>query len=777
MLATSEAYKEMVYTRELARHFIPEILLQVIDTSAREMAVYSASSSAFFTDYAGLVNEITKGQFDYGTLEDFQFLLDGTKRLMPSQQLLNREYGWGSEHMTDATGEFATPELLECNYEKSVITAGRVLYFDENYDSVPKDFDLVYKRKGSVIATIPVRDNESYVVNLMVPVHNYDHLTFKFYSTTKPYRRIHITEDIPGLYYEYGEKEVVSISLNQVIDVFSKEIIAGEINFQVENANKTLNILNDEGVEKYLQRRQPVDINLRMVFPDGSTEKVPLGTVKLSEWKVPKGGLEASFTARDATDTLALDEYVKGVFKSTPVSLYELAEDVLKDAGIESYTIDIQLRNIYTTAPLPIATHKELLRLIAQAGMSVVIPQLDGGIHLKYISPLISATNLVLNPGFDSDWTNWAAHTNCEFSTAYIYTGGHSVQLNTGAVLSQTIPNVYSGHKYYVRTHVTAADEITGTGAYMYVNNTAVTVDLAQANIQVGEWDIFSDIVTINSTTMTLEMRNGASAMLCDGFMCIDLTATYGAGNEPTVQWCNENIRFFKTVLLIPRVKGPTPVDSLNYWVLLDSPEISTSLPTKSVETNIYAYKTATEESEVYKGGRFVSGTEEFTIKFNGLAKNCKVEVHSLDASGNPTETNTATLLSSTFYAQAATLKVQANSEIQIIVKGNAVTATTSQFKVDPSVDTNLLMDAKAEVIDNRLITNKTVAEDVVSYALYWYGRRYTYDFDWRQNPAIEILDTVVVHDDFNKNNGVLITERTIDYNDGVLGGSSKGVC
>lgn len=28
--------------------------------------------------------------------------------------------------------------------------------------------------------------------------------------------------------------------------------------------------------------------------------------------------------------------------------------------------------------------------------------------------------------------------------------------------------------------------------------------------------------------------------------MCIDLTEAYGAGNEPTVAWCNENIPYFE---------------------------------------------------------------------------------------------------------------------------------------------------------------------------------------------------------------------------------------
>ena len=778
MLATSEAYKAMVYSRDYARHFIPEVLIQVIDTTAREMARYSSSSVTFFNQFNQLTDEITKGQFDYGTLEDFQFLLDGTKRLMPSRtSLTGRQFGWCSEVMSDENGSFTTPVTLDCNYEKTIITAGRVIVFDSNYDSVPKDFTLTYFKKGAQIAEIPITDNESYIVNVMVPVEHYDHLTVTFYNMTRPYRRIHVVEDIPGLYFSFDETQVVSISLNQIVDIFSKELIAGEITFSIENAEKNLNILNDQGIEKYLQRRQPVDINLTMEYPDKSTETIPLGTTKLSEWKVPKGGLEATFTARDASDSLALDEYYKGVFPKTTASLYELAEAVLKDAGIGSYTIDIHLRNIYSSAPLPITTHKELLRMIAQAGMSVVLPQLDGGIQIVYTSPLVSATNLVQNPGFDSDWSNWS-QSGCDFTQEYIYADKQSVLLPRGATLSQTVSGVKAGNQYYVRVYCTVTGEQSGSGTYFQVDGNNVTVDLANANIQIGEWDGFGAVVTASSSSMTLKMVNSAgSTILCDGFMCIDLTTTYGKGKEPTDVWCDNNIRFFNTVLMIPRVQNPNAVDTFDFYNLMDSPEITTSLPTKSVEVNIYSYKTATETSEVYKGGRIVSGTEDFVIKFNGLAKNCVVTVQSVDANGDPTTENTAVLLSSTIYAQAADLRVQASGEILITVTGYAVTSNTSQYKVDPTVDTNLIADAKAETIDNRLVTNRTVAEDVVSYALFWLNCRYTYDFDWRQNPAIELLDSVVVYDDFGKNNTVMLTERTIDYTDGVLGGSSKGIC
>ena len=121
-------------------------------------------------------------------------------------------------------------------------------------------------------------------------------------------------------------------------------------------------------------------------------------------------------------------------------------------------------------------------------------------------------------------------------------------------------------------------------------------------------------------------------------------------------------------------------------------------------------------------------------------------------------------------------LKVRATGNVQIIVTGKKVTQSTSTYRVDADIEPSLVADAIAKSIDNELITYRAIAENVTSFATYWYGRRYRYDFDWRQNPAVELLDTITVHDDFDRNNGVYITDRELEYNNGVLSGNSKGV-
>lgn len=773
MYPTSEKYKQMVYSRDYARHFIPEIVLKVIDIAARDKCSYAANTAAFFSNLSQLIDDVQVGSFNYGTLEDFQFLLDGTKRVMPSKDLGAGQFGFCSELMSGEDGSFYEEPELVCTYTSSITSVGRTLVFDSNYDAVPRDFDIVYISQGLPIKTVEVRNNASYIYTSAEGADGYDKMILRIYAMSRPYRRIHTVEDIPGIYFAYGPDEVVSMNVNMAVDIFMKELITGEVDFEIENAKKTLDILNPEGFEQYLRRRQPVEINLIMVFPDNSKESIPIGKLLLTDWKSNKGSMTASFTARDNTDKLAQSKYIKGMIPAAPVSLKEYAETVLVDAGVEEYEIDTEFMNIYTTAPLPIGSHKELLRLIAQAGQGVVLPTVTGGVHLKYASPLLPATNNFKNAAFESGLDDWQ-QTGCTLDTTLLLFGKQSVKMSSNSTLQQLV-TLGAGHKLYLRMYVYITAPLTSGTAILTVNDAPVTADLVQANIQPNTWTLVSAIVD-SAADNTVLFTNKAADINVDCLMLLDLTVTYGVGGEPDKKWCDQNIRFFSTTLSIPRVKGPTPVDTLDYSVLLDSPEIATSEACKSVEVGIYSYVKEAETTNIYDGQRYIAGTDEFTIEFNSPAEECKIEVRSLGEDGEPTSTNTAVLVSSSIYAQAAKLKVTASGNVQILVTGKAVSVESTSYTIDDIMDVNLVPDAKEQVIDNKLITNKTLAEDVAGYAAYWYSRRYNYDFDWRQNPAVQTLDVLTVYDDFNRNNGVLITEQNLDYIDGVLGGSSKGV-
>jgi len=114
-------------------------------------------------------------------------------------------------------------------------------------------------------------------------------------------------------------------------------------------------------------------------------EWVPLGTFWSLDWDSPDDTLEATVTARDRMELLR-----KGTYQTSQVqqnmTLYQLAEDVLQDAGLNSseYIIDTDLQSIVVPYswfnPM---SHREALRRIAEAGLAAAFQNRDGKIQIE----------------------------------------------------------------------------------------------------------------------------------------------------------------------------------------------------------------------------------------------------------------------------------------------------------------------------------------------------------------------------------------------------------
>jgi hypothetical protein len=780
MVPTSDEYRKLAYSiapyDKIMRQFLPYALIKIIDVSARDTCTYSATSEAFYSNFKQLIDDVMQHSNAWGTLEDYQFLLDGNVLVMPDDpsQMELSQNGWVVEELSSADGQESAEIKLYCKYPNPITTVGRVLAFDPSYDSYPVDVDLVYTRVGVEVARDEIRNNTNYTITSSVRATRYDQIMVQIHKTSKPYRRVHLLEDIPGVYIEFKGTDIVSLSLNQAVDLYSEEAVTGEADLIVRNTNKFLDILNGEGLNAYLQRHQPIDLYLNLIYPDLHEEPVHLGFWELSKWKADNTNLEASFTILDPLNKLSRASYIKGTFPDSPRSLYSMAEEVLADAKIENYRIAEELKSVMSSAALPIATHKECLRLIAQAGRCVLVAATDGAIELRNTSPLLRGTNLIQNAGFDEGAGNWTL-SNCTSTTDFINTGLNAILVGAGtASLKQTL-SVTSGHKYYGRFYALAHQDLwslTGT-AQLFLNGTAATPNLREANLTPDVWTAVTYQWVANSNSLELDLRSSlsAAALYVDSFMLIDLTALYGVGQEPPQDWCDANLRFTQDSLLFPPHRAGSPDDTLDYSLLFDPPDITLKDPVSSVKVSVYDYVEAADESELYNATRVVRGTETFEVQFNGMCRSCKVTA-TLEGEGTA-----PTIVLQEVYAQAARLTVRANGTVRIVVTGKSVSNAFSTFDINFDVASALQEDAKEHAVTNSLITSREVAEDVAAYVAFWDSCRNEYDFSWRQNPAIELLDLLEVHDDFDNNNVIWHTERDLDYTDGALSGDSKGVC
>lgn len=146
---------------------------------------------------------------------------------------------------------------------------------------------------------------------------------------------------------------------------------------------------------------------------------------------------------------------------------------------------------------------------------------------------LISVTNLVTNGNFASGTTGWTVGANInDFAVVAgeaSFTGRGSIIISSARwVVSPTSASFVVGNKYYIAVkakHNGTASVLTfGLGFLLFSS-----VTLSSSYVR------YSSVGTADSTTRkpTFGATN-ESLVYIDDVICIDLTATFGAGNEPT---------------------------------------------------------------------------------------------------------------------------------------------------------------------------------------------------------------------------------------------------
>lgn len=176
-----------------------------------------------------------------------------------------------------------------------------------------------------------------------------------------------------------------------------------------------------------------------------------------------------------------------------------------------------------------------------------------------------TVTNLVGSIGsFESGTWNLTtaekAYTN--IATSHVKYGSYALRMsgdtsvdertytlrNSSGVVQPTLdPN----HKYYVRIETYQESKTGSCDIYWPIAEPSM---FNGQNGPAGQWNICS-IVTNRSgfsagkQSMRIDYNNTKTdgKMWFDGLMLVDLTDTFGAGNEPDKAWCDANIEFTET--------------------------------------------------------------------------------------------------------------------------------------------------------------------------------------------------------------------------------------
>ena len=196
--------------------------------------------------------------------------------------------------------------------------------------------------------------------------------------------RMRIYQMTFGIANTFSNDKVINCSLKDYVSPISETIPSMDVSHTIDNQDLYYSPDNPESAIAYMEIGQEVKVSFGYdVTGNGDIEWLPETTSYLNTWSADD--VQAKFTSTDRFYQLT-DTYYKGLYRSDGITLYDLALDVLNDAGIEDereYYIDPYLKRITVYNPLPAVKHSEALQIIANAGRCALFEDRANKIHLK----------------------------------------------------------------------------------------------------------------------------------------------------------------------------------------------------------------------------------------------------------------------------------------------------------------------------------------------------------------------------------------------------------
>lgn len=370
MQNVSAAYKQTM--KELFRgKTYMRVSLGLINQKAQSKANVEESSFTYYSNTeAPLNNEDI--EHVYAAYENNYNLVDGSMRFLPREDSGENLFNEGivTENLIDENGLEVTIRL---DVVDPITVKGMTINFGNTW---PDEFMLITDQETKIYTN----DKVEFVTEDVFE--NITFLTIKATSMKNGIGRLHIHKILFGIGIYISDSKIMSANMINKISPIAEKIPTSDFSVTVDNLDQYYNVDNVESAINFIETGQQLEVYVGQKLTNGSVEWVPGGLLYMKKWSADDR--KATFKAVDIFEYMQ-DEYKKGSYYENGISLYDLSEAVFLDAGVEQdmYWIDPYLKNEMVKNPLPIATHKECLQMIANAGRCVMSQNREGIIIIK----------------------------------------------------------------------------------------------------------------------------------------------------------------------------------------------------------------------------------------------------------------------------------------------------------------------------------------------------------------------------------------------------------
>lgn len=741
MKSVSNAYKASMKAMLRNRSYV-RITFGNVDTTAATDGEWESNGAANISEFETVDYAYQYGD-TYVSLELNRWALDGKSLLVPTGE--DVQDGFISSLMSDAEGNFTTPPVITREFSLKHIFPGLTLTFDTRQQEWPLEVTADFYLNGAVVDTQTVSIT-SVQTTISTTATEVDKVTITF-DRCLPYRRPRLENVLYGLNVQFVNKDIVSTQQKHDVDPLSRRLPTETMQFTILDYEHKYDPDNPAGIYAYVDKNSPIEIQFGYELPDGSVEWLKPDNYVLNA-KPSAQNNQATFNGTGLIGSLTGTFYKS---KLGSKSLYNMAEEVLLDAGLtlteqgtNPWEIDEALKDMFTTAALPIDTHMNCLQLIAHAACCRLYTDDDNIIHIRPFGvTVIGIYNGVWADNghvWFSEWDtidkgNTAENTYATFELNRWTLGGDSQII---------LPDSNAGQRGYISEAMTGADG-SFTNPPVFTKTFDVPHDLP--------------VLAIRFDTVLNEFPGSVQVKYYHDDTLLD---TQTAAIDSVEVYVSSNLAIECTKIEVTMI-GNLPyrrgrVTKVYYRetdFTLDftsigenSQKISKIDELKSVSVARYSYTASNDTSTLYEG---TTTETELHVEFSGLAQDVQISV-----SGG-------TLVSSNIYARAADL---------VLSSGTKTVTITGKTLTENSVVVSYPVAQSGEIDkeENPLITNDTMCQALANHVKSYLQMRNTYEANYRGNPEMEVGDIIGLQTLYTDEMDALILVDEITF-DGSLSG------
>lgn len=384
MQNASTAYRQAMEEQSRSQFYM-WVTIGVINQVAQNQA-YAAGTYARFSNLEKPYQNYER-EYTYGTLENNFCRVDGTMLFLPRN------------------GPYFNQGIVTENLSGSILTKfkkgpydikGLTVEFGEGY---PIDFEIRSDSK-----TVQITGNTSGHFTTDETFLGATYIEIVPSKMVNGQGRLRILKISMGIGIFFSNWQIKNSTKKEYLSWVSAELPTVDLSLAVKNENRRFDVENEDSTLNFLEIGQKVNVSYGKTLANGEIEVFDGASLVLDTWKA--SDKEVSFTAKDKLATMS-GAYYWGRYEE--ISLYDLAVDVFKDAGLDEreYIIDSYLGEVTVKNPLPVATHAECLQMIANAGRAIIVVDRSGMIHLKAgFTTVISPNRMIVETENAEPWSN-----------------------------------------------------------------------------------------------------------------------------------------------------------------------------------------------------------------------------------------------------------------------------------------------------------------------------------------------------------------------------------